>query len=319
MSVLRQWLKSLASHGARMVLEPLLARTLNAPVGGRIMPVSVHTLVSRRTWRMGVIAVSSFCWFSGRNWDVWIHDDGSLNEENKARLRRLRPAWHIVSRAESDARARERLAAFPRFLALRDRHPLAVKMADAWLSAPESHYVFIDSDCVVFRQPTFIIEWANARDDTCWFMEEYEEVYSYVLPPAELDEWAGKPVRPRVNTGVCLMCKNALQWSRIEQLLDAPQIRKLGPDEDWYIEQTLSAIVLTDWGRGGMLPAREYVTGYATPKMGWPPHCVACHYVGPTKYDRYYYHGLTGVLVRQMQACWGMGTRSDGQQAKIAK
>lgn len=317
MKAFRGAVKSFASHAVRVVLEPLLVRTMKPPASAPTMAVSVHTLVSHRTWRMGVIAVSSFCWFSGRSWDVWIHDDGSLTEGDMLRLRGLRPTWHIVPRAESDARAREKLAAYPHFLALRNRHPLAVKMADPALWAPQSQYVFIDSDCLVFRRPTFIIQWADSRDDTCWFMEEYEGVYSYVIPPSELDKWAGKPIRLRVNTGLCLMCKRALQWTRIEQLLGAPEVRMLGPDEDWYIEQTLSAIALTDWGRGGILPVREYVTGYATTDMGWPPRCVACHYVGPTKYDRYYYHGLTGLLARQIISLREMPALSSERAAEI--
>jgi hypothetical protein len=279
-------------------LSPILLRAMKS-VADRPGGVSVHTLVSERTWRMGVLAVSSFEFFSNRRWNVWVHDDGTLTARARDRLTAMRPHWHLVSRAVSDALALEKLSFFPHFLRLRERHPLAVKMADAWLWAQGPRYLFIDSDCLFFANPDFILKWVDRDDGTSWFMQEYREVYAYAFPPDELNRWAGIQVMPKVNTGIGLLQKDLFNWERVEKLLARPETTALDRESDWYIEQTLCAVLLTDWGRGGLLPTPDYVTGYDAQGIGALPACVACHYVGPTKYDRYYYHGLLGLF-----SCW---------------
>lgn len=295
---MRQWAKLTASRFLAFLLEPLLVRVLKPRGACDPGLPSVHTLVSERTWRMGLLAVASFEFFSGSSWPVYVHDDGSVSASTIKKIARCRPHWRFISRRESDERARAKLAEYPQFLRLRQRHPLAVKMADAWLWAQQARYIFIDSDTLFFRRPEFILKWIQADDGTCWFMEEYEGVYSYSLPPEALRSWAGFDVMPRVNTGIGLLYRDLFDWTNVERLLSAPVIAELDQTNDWYIEQTLCAVLLSRWGKGGLLPSSEYITGYDAGGMGRRRSYVACHYVGPTKRDRYYYHGLVGILLR---------------------
>lgn len=272
-------------------MGPLL-RGLRSPVSGEFQPVSVHALLTESNWELGVLAVSSFCFFSRRRWPVFIHEDGSLTNEAAARIAALRPEWRIVRRAEADVRVNSGLGDCPRLKALRDRHPLAVKMLDPHVFAPGQRYVFIDSDCLFFERPDFILRWVDERDSAgCWFCREYEGVYAYSIAIAALRNVAGCNVLEHVNTGIGLWNKGAMSFDRLEAFLCSVSDFPLTPQQDWYIEQTMSAVVLTEWGRGGLLP-KEYATGYDMEPGVRSADCVACHYVGPTKEDRLFYHGF---------------------------
>lgn len=272
-------------------MGPLL-RGMRPPVTGELQPVSVHALLSESSWAIGVLAVSSFCFFSRRRWPVFVHEDGSLTERTAARIAALRPAWRIVRRTEADARVNEELGNRPRLKALRARHPLAVKLLDPHVFAPGRRYIFIDSDCLFFARPEFVLRWADeTRGEDCWFCREYEGVYAYSMPMEALRNATGCDVLQRVNTGIGLWNKGAMSLDRLEAFLRSVSEFPMTRQQDWYIEQTMSAVMLTDWGRGGLLP-KEYATGYDMAPGVRGADCVACHYVGPTKKDRLFYHGF---------------------------
>ena len=265
--------------------------------GVEVDGLSLHTLVSECTWRMGILALSGFTALSGRRWQVVIHEDGSLRERSANLIRKLRPKWQIVMREESDKQAAAELGQFKKFLKLRSRHPLAMKFADPWLFAPGERYIFIDSDCLFFDYPDFIMRWvAKSGTQDCWFERECEGVYAYSLPITLLSQLIGCSVWQHVNTGIALLNRGAFSFERIETLLGVLEKERLSEEEDWYLEQTFFAVTATLWKKGGLLPplySTSYDAGVCLGRCGR----VACHYVGPTKKDRFYYDGVVNLML----------------------
>jgi hypothetical protein len=50
-------------------------------VSAEEVPVSVHLLVSSKTWRMGILAAWRLEYFSGKRWRLYFHENASLYED----------------------------------------------------------------------------------------------------------------------------------------------------------------------------------------------------------------------------------------------
>ena len=306
-SYTRTVLKHCVASAIRMGLLPLISRITfrGREDGGAI---SVHTLVHAGNWRLGLLALSSFILQTGRRWKVFIHEDGSLADRVRRIIRRDHPEWILVTRTDADARVHSALKQYPCLLERRAENNLMVKFVDPCLFAPYERYLFIDPDVFFFAPPVELMKWiADEESGECWFMKEYEEVYAYSFSLEQLHALNGAEVKAGVNTGLCLLDKQAISFEQSEQFLEKIRGVDLVGKAAWYIEQTLLAIVATR-SPGGLLP-ETYITGYDAGVREKRKHRVACHYVGPTKNDRLYYDGvlrLAGIFTKKGWLCGRM-------------
>ena len=97
---------------------------------------------------------------------------------------------------------------------------------------------------------------------------------------------------PKVNTGLCLITKSAMDLDFCDRVLAQTSILR---GHIWRIEQTLYALCASRAGKGGLLPP-EYEVSL---RKRASPDAVARHYVGAVR-DRFYSEGvarLHGVLL----------------------
>jgi hypothetical protein len=261
--------------GDSVIREPLPATPLPEPL-------SLHMVVSRDTWRMGLLALRSLEFQSGCRWRPWIHEDGTFGDEDARQLQALQPDATIVRRAEADARMSEFLGQWPICREHRMRHHWFIKFFDTFAFAPGERYMVLDSDIVFFRAPAGIREWAASGADTVHFMRDTRETYA--LPREDLERGMGFPFWRAVNSGICLMVKPAVSLDLAEKFLGqfAGNARHYQ-----FLEQSLFALTGSAWNRGDCLPP-SYEISWGNFRR---PDSVCRHYVGPFKHDLLWVEG----------------------------
>lgn len=245
-------------------------------------PVPIHILTGEKDWLLSAWALASFFHFSEQTWSVVIHDDGTLTPDARKELKTLFRSAKIISRDEADSKMDRHLAAFPFCHDYRNKHPLALKIFDVPFFCESDRFIMLDSDVLFFSYPREIMDWVSRGAPECWFNEDVDEGS---LISAE-SAWAdlGVPLWPRVNSGLCLLTKAALDLEFCERALGETSILK---GHIWRVEQTLFALCASRHGKGGLLPKTYEVTLAKEASSD----AIARHYVGAVR-DRFYGEGL---------------------------
>lgn len=247
-------------------------------------PVSLHMVISEKTWKMGLMALRSLEWQTGLRWHPYIHDDGSLGENIMADLMALQPDARIIRRTEADARCTRLLDSFEACRENRSKHNWFLKFFDTYFLAPRENYIVLDSDIIFFRRPREIMEWIARRGDDLHFMEDTREAYA--CPREELESGMGLEFWRMVNSGICLMNKQAVDLGLAEKFM----ARFAGTARHFqFLEQSLFALTGSAWKKGGLLP-KTYEISWGNFRQR---DAVCRHYVGPFKDDALYVEGAT--------------------------
>ena len=253
--------------------------------------VPVHVLTGANDWRLAAWMLASWFQATEHAWPIVIHDDGTLPEEGRATLERLFANARIIRRAEADAAMDKALRPFPFCAEYRAMHPLALKLFDIPHFTAGERYMMFDSDVLFFRHPREILDWANAESDECWFNEDIQE--ASLISAADARDDLGLRPWPRVNSGLGLICKAAIDLDFIDRALAVTSILR---GHIWRVEQTLHMLCAARHGKGGLLP-RTY-------EVSLNRHCaedaIARHYVGAVR-DKFFSEGLKR-LRRQLLA-----------------
>jgi len=244
-------------------------------------PVPVHMLTGKNDWLLAAWALASFFHFTEQTWNVVIHDDGTLPDEARTTLKELFKTARIISRDEADTRMDRVLAPFPLCHDYRNKHPLGLKIFDVAQFVEGERFILLDSDVLFFSYPREIMNWVGDGAE-CWFNEDIEDSALITADSAWADLQV--PLWPRVNSGLCLLAKGAIDLEFCERALGETSILK---GHVWRVEQTLFALCASRYGKGGLLPKTYEVS------LAWQAtsDAVARHYVGAVR-DRFYGEGL---------------------------
>jgi hypothetical protein len=284
--VLRASLRSaLRAFGASVALPLVtaLARRPNPPEE----PVSVHLLVSSKTWRMGLLAALSLEFFSARRWRLFFHEDGSLDRFTREAIEKKLPGVRFVTRQEADAAFEDFYREFPACLRNRKRHNLFLKFFDPLIFAPSDKFIILDSDLFFYRRPDALIEWARGPQRTCHYNRDVKEVYS--LPREKIEKALGVRLWESFNSGLVCISKEALNLQLSEKLLVAFEN---DADHPQFFEQTLYALNCSAHNQGGPLPPEYEITW----NIFRSRNSICRHYVGPAKFDHLYFEGPVTLL-----------------------
>lgn len=253
--------------------------------------VPVHVLTGADDWRLSAWMLASWFHASEHSWPVVIHDDGTLTRRATDVLNRLFPKCRIIRREEADAAMETALKPFPFCYEYRGMHPLALKIFDVPFFANGERYMVFDSDVLFYSYPREIIDWANARNDECWFNQDVAD--STLLTEKEAQDELGVKLWPAVNSGLCLIYRPAIDFDFCDRVLAQTSVLR---GHIWRVEQTLYALCASRHGKGGLLPRRYEVSL----RKNSSEDIVARHYVGAVR-DSFYREGLER-LHRQLLA-----------------
>jgi hypothetical protein len=247
--------------------------------------IPVHVLTGRDDWLLACWMLASWFHTTQRNWRVIIHDDGHLPPEARPAFEKIAPGVQGVSAGEADRAVLDALAGHPACRDYRLAHPLARKIFDIPTLTSAERFIILDSDVLFFRKPEAILQWCERSTDECWFNEDVKE--SLPISYKEAREKLGIDIWPRVNSGLCLMDRAAINLDLCERALLETSLLK---GHIWLVEQSLFAICASARGRGGLLPP-EYEVSLAAKAR---PDAVARHYVGAVR-QRFYGDGIGRV------------------------
>ena len=259
--------------------------TCSFPEVGQVPTLPVHVLTGAEDWRLAAWMLASFFDATERRWPVVIHDDGTLPSEARGTLARLFPGTRFILRQEADAAMATALRAFPFCEPYRGSHPLGVKIFDMAHFATTDRFLILDSDVLFFRYPHEIIDWVTSGRDECWFNEDVSE--GALISASEAKEELEVKLWERVNSGLCLVTKSAIDYDLCDRALARTSLLR---GHIWRVEQTLFAICASKHGKGGLLPKPYEVT---LGRHG-SEDAVSRHYVGAVR-DRFYGEGLERV------------------------
>jgi hypothetical protein len=239
-------------------------------------PLELHLMTGRRFWYQTAFCLWTFGHQAGRSLAPVIYDDGSLAAEWRSLLARLVPAARFVSLADTVGRLDAHLPA-DRFPALRDRwwhFPLLRKLTDVHVGST-GWKLFIDSDLLFFHRPQLLIDWLD-HPVRPLRASDVQNAYGYSLEL--LGELAGRPVPERVNTGLCGLRSEEIDWERMEYWCRT-LIGRAGTH--YYQEQAFVALLLA--GRDhAVAPGEDYVTFPREPEVS-ACRAVMHHYVADSK------------------------------------
>ena len=225
----------------------------------------IHVLTSASDWLNLLWALRTFQRFAGKSYALCIHDDGTLDAKACTHLRAAYPAARIIPRADSDARAAEMLAPFPRCKSLRATNTLALKVLDFPAFLEADRMILLDSDILFFAKPSALLAALHDpefSDNT--LNKDWRD--GYTIDPGGL-------CPPLINSGLGVIHKSSLRLDWIEEFLALPGILS----HPHQIEQTLVALCSARHGFQ-MLPGEYDV--HPGPRRADAP---SRHYAGPMR------------------------------------
>jgi hypothetical protein len=270
------WAREMEHAATRLPLLP-------TPPAAPSPPLSVWFLTGKRFWYQTAYCAWTLATRSGRQVELNLIDDGTLEERHEEDLRRLFPQGKTI-KAETVQAKIESLLPASRFPILRQRWLDYVNirtLTDIHLGATGVKLV-LDSDMLFFRRPDALLDWwdANQRPSASplspCLMNDCVESYGYSRPLME--RLAGAPLPPLLNVGVCGLKSEDLDWDEIEfwcrALLEAE-------GTSYYLEQALVAMLAarTD---PTVMPRTDYIT-FPTRQQVSNGEGTLQHYVADSK------------------------------------
>jgi hypothetical protein len=126
----------------------------------------LHSAVPHRYVHAYLLAAKSFLRYHA-DIAVFVHDDGSLQEGDKALVRRHLPGVRIIERREADERF-EREVADPFLSKVRSSYTSYLKLFDPTLFSGRKRIIIVDTDTLFLRRPDAVIDWA-CNGGAPWF------------------------------------------------------------------------------------------------------------------------------------------------------
>lgn len=205
-----------------------------------------------------------------------IHDDGSLTDEDCARLQDALPGdMGFVRRAEADAALSSVLERYPACRRYRARGPMAIKLLDIPLLTGGGRLAYCDADILFLRPFSGFHRVWDTTDAPFIFARDLETVYSvryfHVLGRRSL------PFISRLNAGVMLVDTGRIDLDFIEHVL--ARLDAHGGSMPHLVEQTVWAALAARRPGACRFLSPEQV-GFPPPSGAPPAECVALHFVG---------------------------------------
>lgn len=236
----------------------------------------IHMLCGSSHVPMGRISLWSLLRWLPYEVAVYVHDDGTLTEEDKAAWRRSFPNLNIVSRADAET-SRAAFFGDDRHPYLREfsrRHLYAPKIIDFHLVGPGRRVIMLDSDVLFFRRPDELIEVHRSVMETGRriFTHYKDPADHYIAPRKRIASVIGR-ITPRFNAGMCLVPKfGEEEFRKAEEILG--KLAAAFPDAltHLWVEQTLYAAMAALYEPRRM--SSDYTVGILE------PNGVSTHYAG---------------------------------------
>ena len=238
--------------------------------------MKIRNLCCHRDLDIAIRCLNSLSIYLEEEFQLLIHDDGSLTESDIASIYRQVPDSAVIRRAEVDTMLDDTvLYRYPHLRKMRRALPYFLKIVDVVLVDADSVIRFVDSDVLFFR-PFKDAFCSHNEYDAC-FMLDARSCYGFRAK----DYWPLGPVKPvrRVNSGMFWIRRECLDFEWIEWVCARCGLDQVVAAKSWF-EQGLWAAIA---GRCKcqMFDPRQICT--AEDQKAVPPAPVALHFNGPSR------------------------------------
>lgn len=241
-------------------------------------------LLNQARFLEGLWALYSFCCHFGPC-RIVILDDGTLKNESHSILKALFPGIQVPAVVEHDAAMLSQLQrlGLSRCHAWRQRFVFFRKLVDPCLLAENKGMVLLDSDCLHFRVPEEVRNWAE-NPDRIRFIADLSR-HSLCAPHETLSRVCGAVLPEFFCAGYLCLPRHSIQLHRVEQYLAAPCFtEQLASGKFSHVaEQTLQAM------EAAVVGAEVLPEAYATCPDVLTSNPVAGHFCGGSVERTWFY------------------------------
>jgi len=242
-----------------------------APVDPTVAPPAISVLLASRHLGHALICLASLTACAAEGFRLQLHDDGSLTDQDEARLLESLPNVVLIRRGSIDGEVDARLSRHPHCLNLRRHHPILMKLLDLTLLAPDEIVRIVDSDVYFLRRFRGLLGLPANAD--LIFAADSQSAYS-IRSWQLLTSRLPRPIA-RVNTGVALARKSVLDLDLVEHFLS--RWRNFAP---MWLEQTAWALLAGEHPTH-LFDARQ--VRIFDPACAMTADAVALHFVSPVR------------------------------------
>lgn len=320
-NVLRQGIaRFLNKHGDSLLFR---AVTKTRPI--EVNPsadTSIHTAVPHRYLHAYLTAIKSLLRYHP-DLAIFIHDDGTLNPEDKEIISRHLPGSILIERAWADQTFEKRVG--DAFLSkIRSSYTSYLKLFDPTLFADHKRTIIIDTDTLFLRTPTEIIDW-SLNGGPPWYHKSgpwQKHTKTVAQTHTQNNINAGPPVHiqslvvsaiPAINdelstdyrfihgfnSGLVGYERGTIEYSELKLLLSHLYERFGDRIFKWGSEQTVHGLILCSKGARA-LPTEEYMV-FTEVCRHQAPHAKFVHFIGEFRYDHFIYPILAKKVINELQ------------------
>jgi hypothetical protein len=257
-------------------------RSLRLPASAKDSTPAIHVVLGRDYWRMAIWMLASFFLATKRSWPVYLHDDGTVDEQALSAIQAVVPDARLIARKEADAAMTQHLSDFPALRQLRKVLPLSLKLIDANLIPVKGPRFIFDSDLIFFDRPRELLEWADMSINCSYFQKDITDASAVDLSRVQT-EIGVSPIWS-LNSGVCALQDGFIDLEFLEDVM--VRFSLLTAQRRWTVEQTLYAILASRYD-SRLLPSAYVLTGSGP----CPSGAIMRHYVGVVR-QQFFSEGL---------------------------
>lgn len=281
----------------------------------------IHTAVPHRYLYAYLTAIKSLL-----NYDadlaVYVHDDGSLLDEDKTLIRAQLPGVRIVDRFKADQTFADKVG--DEFLSkVRKSYTSYLKLFDPTLASTNKRIIIVDTDVLFLNRPELIIDWAH-NGGAPWFHRSEPWRQAQPSQPSPTSGSQPDAARPKhiqqmvlerlpdlnqalgtkyaygqgFNSGFVGYDHGTVNYGELKNLLT--HLYEILGDRifRWGSEQTMHGLLLG--AKGAIpLPSDEYMV-FTDLNSDRAAEARFVHFIGEYRYHRLLYPRLAAQVIRNL-------------------
>ncbi len=278
----------------------------------------IHSAVPHRYVLAYLVAIKSFL-HHNPDIAVFVHDDGSLTEEDKVLIRSHIDGVRIIDRAVADRWFDDRIND-PFLGRVRSSYTSYLKLFDPTLVSDKRRIIIVDTDTLFLKRPSAVIEWTN-RGGLPWYhrvhqgrmkigkntrpgLTKLQDVHIQTLITRDLDDINQRLDRryqfmPGFNSGFIGYDNGTVNFPELRELFEVLYARFGDRIFRWGAEQTTHGLVLGSRGAQA-LPVEEYFV-YTQRNADLAPGATFLHFIGENRFYRMQYPRLASRVIRELR------------------
>jgi len=258
--------------------------------GSAPLPADVNMLCGKKHLTMGIWSSYSLIRFYPGT-ALFVHSDGTLDEQDFALWKSLIPSATLISKKKRQRDSKDNLP--ENCTGIRkwyEKHLYAPKLIDFHTYGESKLIISLDSDVLTFKKPTAFEQSLNATTPN--FVYHKDTNNSYTSTIQNIEKATGHQIPSNVNTGFM----SSKRWTQedilaLDEIIDKLSESGIRTDHFWA-EQTLYAISTALHHDSNLLPS-DYDVYFGRHNES----CTIRHYVGvPKVRPRFMTEGVPTLL-----------------------